>query len=101
MAHSKVSEPEDWIRKQVALCTLDLLGNLFLTTERDLQLKYAAMQQQIERVYQLHISAKYVALSGIKNLIYLVWMAAKVLSPPGQMPEEIERVVQLLTDQIM
>ena len=80
-----IYEAEHWVLHQVTLCCLDLFSSLLLASEQELKIKYgAAMQAQIERVYGLHISAKYVALTGIKNLIYLVWMAVKILSPtPG------------------
>ena len=50
------------------------------------------------------MSAKYVALSGVKNLIYLLWIAARVLflSKEGtQVPEEIDQVLVQLTERIM
>ena len=62
------------------------------------------MQDQIERVYVLHVSAKYVGLSGIKNLVYLVWMTVRTLmSIKGQesLPEEIEQLTEDLTQRIM
>ena len=67
-------------------------------------MKYgAAMQVQIERVYGLHVSAKYVALAGIKNLIYLVWMTVRILSPRNRsgaqsvIPDEIYGLATGLT----
>ena len=93
------------MRHEVTLCTLDLLTNLFLASEQELKVRYgSSMQSQIERVYGLHVSAKYVALSGIKNLIYLVWMTVHTLSPANsdrQLPEEIEELTEELTGKIM
>ena len=39
-----IVEPDLWARRQVTLSTIDLLGNLFLGTERELLLKYSPMQ---------------------------------------------------------
>ena len=77
-----ISEAFSHVRYQVTLCAIDLFSHLFLASEQELKVKYgAAMQVQIERVYGLQVSAKYVALSGIKNLIYLLWMTVRILSP--------------------
>ena len=67
-------------------------------------MKFTNFQAQIERVYP-HVSAKYVALRGIKNLTYLIWMVSRILSPPlnerGALPSNIEALAEEATTKII
>ena len=92
------------MRCQITECAVKLFGDLFLATEQELKLKFTNLQAQIERVYP-HVSAKYVALRGIKNLTYLLWMVSRILSPPltgrGALPGRIEAMADEATTKII
>ena len=51
------------------------------------------MQQQIETIYSKHLSAKFVGLSGAKNLIFGVWMLVIQINSPI---EEVEISVDII-----
>jgi predicted nucleic acid-binding protein len=50
------------------------MQDMLLMHERELKVKYKEMNQQIERIHGLQMNAKYVGLSGTKNIVFGLWL---------------------------
>ena len=75
------------INEELTLHALQIFSDLVLQSENNLKLKYSQMQQQIETIYSKHLTAKFVGLSGAKNLVFGVWMIVIQINSPI---EEVE-----------
>jgi hypothetical protein len=50
------------------------MQDMLLMHERELKIKYKEMSQQIERIHGLQMNAKYVGLTGTKNIVFGLWL---------------------------
>lgn len=65
---------DNHIRLQLAEKALALMSDLLLLHERELKIKYKEMTPQIERIHGLQMNAKYVGLSGTKQIVFGLWL---------------------------
>jgi hypothetical protein len=74
------------LRLQLASKMVSMMSDLLLLHERDLKVIYKEMAQQIERIHGLQMNAKYVGLSGTKNIVFGLWLITySFLIPRAQM----------------
>ena len=81
---------DNQIRLQLAEKMLALMADLLLLHERDLKVKYKEMTPQIERIHGLQMNAKYVGLSGTKNIVVGLWLLSYAFLTPKTQSQQMQ-----------